>query len=98
MLTPLQRKTLIVIQQHFETCKKMPTRRELSTLIHGNLNASNAQRLIEGLEDRGFIRTVKNKPRSIEILRPITPKTEYYTYDSKTEKFTKLQTVEARSD
>lgn len=90
MLTPIQRTTLLKLQQHFSKHGEMPTRRELSQEIYGTFNAGMVQRHLKGLEERGFIRTLKNKHRAIEIVRPIEPQTEYLKFDFETGKFTRL--------
>ena len=72
MLTKLQRKALLLIEAEVErTGGVAPTVRELAQQL-GFRSATTAQRLLVGLEERGFVRRLAGKDRAIEVLRPVS--------------------------
>lgn len=69
-LTPRQADALRFISGFIEANGYSPTRREIMAGI-GNAGPASVQRLTEALEERGAIRTLRYRDRSIEVLRSI---------------------------
>ena len=67
-LTPRQRDLLAYLRER-EMC---PSFDEMRRALRLNSNSS-VQRLIEALEERGFIRRLPNRARAIEVLKPLPP-------------------------
>lgn len=93
MLTHTQHQAMLTIQKHMKERQVFPTRAELAGLLFGDFNKrSSAQRLIDGLVSRGFLKRLPMSKggRNIEIIKPVPPVTEYYKFDFETGKFTKI--------
>lgn len=68
MLTRKQRELLIFIADYIEGNNGLgPTLDEMAKAL-GLKAKSGAHRLVEGLEERGFIRRIPNRARAIEVL------------------------------
>ena len=83
VLTKNQRRALLLIEAEVaRTGGVAPTVRELAEQL-GFRSATTAQRLLVGLEQRGFIRRLAGKDRAIEVLRPVS-RFATYRFDAKT--------------
>ncbi|KQX18390.1 MULTISPECIES: LexA family protein [unclassified Sphingomonas] len=69
-MTRRQRELLVFVAGYQERNGGIsPSCSEMAAAL-GLVAKSNAIRLLDALEERGFIRRVKNRARSIEVLRP----------------------------
>ena len=72
MITKQQRKALLFIEAEMErTGGIAPSVQEITDHFHYRSTAG-ARWLLQGLEDRGFIRRLKGKDRAIEVVRPVS--------------------------
>ena len=72
MLTQRQREAMLFIEAEIErTGGVSPTIREIAEHLQYR-SAQYAHRLVEGLEERGFIRRLPHRARAIEIARPVS--------------------------
>jgi repressor LexA len=68
MLTQTQKKLLVLLDDYGTNDGVSPSYEEMKTLM-GLKSKSGIHRLILALEERGFIRRLQNRARSIEVLR-----------------------------
>jgi repressor LexA len=68
MLTPMQRRAFELIAQRLGAEGVAPTRTEMMAAL-GLRSKSGAQRLVEALIERGYLRRLPHRARAIEILR-----------------------------
>ena len=68
MLTKKQYQLLHILKRHIESCGYSPSFDEMKNSL-GLKSKSGIHRLISGLEERGFIRRLPHRARSLEILK-----------------------------
>lgn len=66
-ITPQQRKLLDIIKSQVSCTGIVPTYDEMASFM-GVQSKSTINRLVTGLRDRGIIRSLPNRPRSIQII------------------------------
>ncbi len=71
MITKQQRKALLFVEAEMERSGVAPSLTEIATHLRYR-SRSQAVRLLEGLEERGFIRRVPYRRRAIEVLHPVS--------------------------
>jgi SOS-response transcriptional repressor LexA len=71
VLTKNQRRALLLIEAEVERTGVARSVRELANQL-GFRSATTGQRLLVGLEERGFIRRLPRKDRAIEVVRPVS--------------------------
>lgn len=82
MLTQQQRNVMLVIEAELDrTGGVAPTLREIAKKL--KRGKSQVQTLLEGLEERGIIRRLPGRARSIEVLRPVSRRA-FYCFDHET--------------
>ena len=75
MLTKKQRELLLFIERKLQEDQVCPSFEEMKTAL--NLKSkSGIHRLVSALEDRGFIRRLKNKARALEVIKSASDTTE----------------------
>lgn len=72
MLTPKQKQLLIFIQDRLAQNGISPSFDEMKEAL-GLKSKSGIHRLVQGLEERGFIRRLPNRARALEVLRIPSP-------------------------
>lgn len=78
MLTPIQKRALHCIDVWVQTYGIPPTRQELAERM-GLKSKSGAQRMIDQLVARGYLRRLSHLNRAIEIVR--RPRVRYFRFD-----------------
>lgn len=76
MLTHKQKELLEVIIDKSRTDDIVPSYEEMADLI-GLKSKSGVHRIIDGLEERGYIRRLPNRHRAIEVIKSPEGKTGY---------------------
>jgi SOS-response transcriptional repressor LexA len=72
VITKQQRKALVFIEAELErTGGIAPSVREIADHFHYR-SPTMARHLLQGLEERGFIRRLPGKDRAIEVLKPVS--------------------------
>lgn len=71
MITKQQRKVLLFIEAEMERSGVAPSLSEIASHLRYR-SRSQAIRLLEGLEERGFIRRVPYRRRAIKVLHPVS--------------------------
>jgi repressor LexA len=69
MLTERQRQAFTFISERIEECGVAPNYDEIRDRL-GLASKSGVHRLLDGLEERGFIRRLKHRARAIEVIKP----------------------------
>jgi repressor LexA len=83
MLTYQQKRTLEFVVGWMEAKGTSPTVRDVARAISAKGHPSTAHKALKGLEERGFIRRLPDRARTIEVLRnPIAKmRTCYFLFD-----------------
>lgn len=71
MITPMQRRAMLFIEAELERSGISPTLREIAAGLRAR-HVGIAHRLVRGLAERGFIRCLPFRARSIVVLRPVS--------------------------
>lgn len=80
MLTPVQRKTLVFIERfQARSHGRSPSIREIGEGI-GNRSVGDVFKLLDGLEQRRFIRRKAHATRAIKVLKPVS-KFQVFAFD-----------------
>ena len=68
MLTRLQHKLLVILNNHINKCGIAPSFEELQIEMQFK-SKSSIHRLLDALVERGFVRRIKHRARAIEVIR-----------------------------
>lgn len=71
MLTQKQREVLVFIESFMSAHGIPPSVREISDGT-GHKGSSNVHRMMNCLEERGYIKRLRNRARALEVIKPIT--------------------------
>lgn len=83
MLTHQQREVMLFVEAHHaRTGGVSPTLAEIADHLKQR-SRSNVERLLVGLERRGFIRRLPRAARAIEVLRPVS-RFAFHRFDAET--------------
>lgn len=73
MLTPSLLKTLIFIESYIAQHGMAPTVREISAGTGRGRVISNTHRILQALEDRGYIKRLRRRARALEVIKASPP-------------------------
>lgn len=91
MITPRQRQTMLYLQDYMAASGGVPPSFDEICEHLGVVSRSAAHRLVHGLAERGYLKLNPHYPRSLVVLRPVTPIYAAYKFDAATKKLRRMR-------